>query len=434
MAEAGLLYKNQVFLLAQTFFILDNREELLLNAHKYDFDILFFDQMTDFVDAVSRADEHALFLIDLDVLYNMQADMQQQKRQTMFLSDLLQRLPAGHEYIYLQTNRQGERFVLQQRLVDSKCLAYAEKPITNENLVDKLFNIFARKQSGSSNTILYLDDQQALDTALLASHDIQVIQHTDATTLHLRVKALQPDIVLISEAKYLQTEAVARILKKNIEFDSGREIFLLQESNQSRVARQALDGGFDQILSRTEPDILTRQLVHRIQKIRTAKDLISRDRATGLLNKVGLQKRAQDWIQKAQQQGKPLAYGVIDIDKFKTINDTWGHYFGDIVIKRLSLVLSAYIGENDLLSRFGGEEFVMVFWDCDAQTGKQRMDMMREAFGRVVFQVTPEETRQFSFSGGLATFPECKSENELFLRADEQLYQAKQNGRNQICG
>jgi diguanylate cyclase (GGDEF)-like protein len=174
--------------------------------------------------------------------------------------------------------------------------------------------------------------------------------------------------------------------------------------------------------------------VHRIQKIRTAKDLISRDRATGLLNKVGLQKRAQDWIQKAQQQGKPLAYGVIDIDKFKTINDTWGHYFGDIVIKRLSLVLSAYIGENDLLSRFGGEEFVMVFWDCDAQTGKQRMDMMREAFGRVVFQVTPEETRQFSFSGGLATFPECKSENELFLRADEQLYQAKQNGRNQICG
>lgn len=434
MAEVSLLFKNKVYLLAQIFFIADNREELLLNAHKYDFDILFFHQMSDFVTAVSHAEDNALFLIDLDVLYNMQADMLQQKRQTMFLSDLLQRLPAGREYIYLQTNRQGERFALQQRLVDSQCLAYAEKPISNANLVEKLFNIFARQQTGSSNTILCLDDQPPLDHAMLAAQDIQLVQHTDAATFHLRVKALQPDIVLISEAKYQQTEAVARILKKNIEFDNGREIFLIQETSQPHIARRALDSGFDQILNRSEPDILSRQLIQRIQKIRTAKDLISRDRATGLLNKVGLQKRAQDWIQKAQQQGKPLAYGVIDIDKFKTINDTWGHYFGDIVIKRLSLVLSAYIGESDLLSRFGGEEFVMVFWDCDAQTGKQRMDMMREAFGRVVFQVTPEETRQFSFSGGLATFPECKSENELFLRADEQLYQAKQNGRNQICG
>src|ERR1017187_9640915 len=76
MVDEGLLFKNQVMLLSQTFFIKDNQAELLLCAHKYDFDILFFDQMSDFVMAVQAADDDSLFVIDLDVLYNMQDDMQ----------------------------------------------------------------------------------------------------------------------------------------------------------------------------------------------------------------------------------------------------------------------------------------------------------------------------------------------------------------------
>ena len=138
-------------------------------------------------------------------------------------------------------------------------------------------------------------------------------------------------------------------------------------------------------------------------------------------------------IRRAARLDKPLAYGIIDIDKFKTINDTWGHYFGDIVIKRLSLILSAQLGEFDLLSRFGGEEFVAVFWDCDLEQGKQKLDAMRESFGKIAFEVTADEIKHFSFSGGVADFPSFKTENDLFLHADAMLYQAKQGGRNQIC-
>ncbi|MBC3920006.1 GGDEF domain-containing protein [Undibacterium sp. CY18W] len=433
MAEAGLLYKNQVMLLTQTFFIKDNRNELLLGAHKYDFDILFFDQMSDFVMAVQSSESNNLFVIDLDVLYNMQDDMQHNRRQTMFLSDLLQRLPADKNYIYLQTVRQGERFLLQQKLVDSNCQAYAEKPITNDVLVDKLFNIFAQNKRGESNTVVYLGDKPMLDVDLLAANQIELLHYQDGRSLHVRVKEVQPDVVLIEEAQYLQTEALVRVLKKNIEFDPGREIILLQNSLNPALARRALDSGFDEILTPNDADVLTRQLLNRINKIRASKDLISRDRATGLLNKVGLQKKAQEWIRRATREDKPLAYGIIDIDKFKTINDTWGHYFGDIVIKRLSLVLSAQLGERDLLSRFGGEEFVVVFWDSTLEQGKQKLDAMREAFGKIAFEVKLREHKNFSFSGGVADFPACKTENEMFLRADAMLYLAKQGGRNQVC-
>ena len=433
MLDDASLFKSQVLLLSQTFFIKDNQDELLLCAHKYDFDILFFDQMADFVMAVQVDDGESLLVIDLDVLYNMQDDMQHSRKQTMFLSDLLQRLPADRSYVYLQSARQSERFLLQQKLVESNCLAYAEKPIPNDVLVDKLFTLFGRHKRGETNTVVYLGEGAAFDFEQFGEHAIELVEHRDLHNLHLRVRELQPDIVVIEEEHYVRTEAIVRVLQKNIEADPSREIIMLQRKVDADLTRRALDSGFDDVRLAIDTTLMTRQLVNRIDKIRVNKDLISRDRATGLLNKVGLQKRAQDLIRRAAREEKPLAYGIVDIDKFKTINDTWGHYFGDIVIKRLSLVLSGQLGPKDLLSRFGGEEFVLVFWDCGAEEGQKRLDAMRQAFCAVVFEVKPGDKRQFSFSGGIASYPEQKTENELFVHADEMLYQAKEGGRNRIC-
>jgi two-component system, cell cycle response regulator len=432
MASEAPLYKNQVMLLSQSFFIKDNQAELQLHAHKYDFDFRFFNEVWEFVEAVACDGGHSLFVIDLDALHNMQSDMAD-SRKTLMLSELLQRLPGDQSYVYLQSARQGGRFLLQQRLVDSNCLAYAEKPIANDVLVDKLFNLFVQRKRGDLVRLMYLGEPVGLDDGALMHRRIEVIHHADAQTLHLRVKELQPDMVLITEAEYVRTEAIVRVLKKNIEADPVREIMLLQRQPDAAVTARALATGFDDILLLTDPGVLAAQLVNRANKIRINKDLIGKDRATGLLNKIGLQKKAQDLIRRAARENRPLAFGVVDIDKFKTINDTWGHYFGDIVIKRLALTLAPYIGEDDLLSRFGGEEFVLVFWDCTLEQGWQKMDAMRQAFGAIPFEVKPGDARHFSFSGGVAAYPDYKTENELFLRADAMLYEAKQGGRNRIC-
>ncbi|CAN7587284.1 diguanylate cyclase [Massilia sp. LjRoot122] len=432
MTHAMPLYRNHVLLLSQSFFIKDNRAELLLHAHKYDFDILFFDEVSAFVEAVARDQGDNLYVIDLDALHNMQADMPDGRR-TLMLGELLQRLPSDHSYVYLQSARQGSRFLLQQRLVDSNCLAYAEKPIANDVFVDKLFKLFVQKKRGDLVRMVVLGEVAGLDDAALLVRGIEVIRHADAQTLHLRVKELQPDLVLVSDGEYARTEAIVRVLQKNIEADPVREIMLLQCRPDAALTRRALADGFDTVLASCEPGLLEAQLVNRANKIRINKDLIGKDRATGLLNKVGLQKKAQDLIRRAAQEGCPLAFGIIDIDKFKTINDTWGHHFGDIVIKRLSLSLAAQLAECDLLSRFGGEEFVVVFWDCTLEQGRRRLDAMRQAFCAIPFEVGPGDLRHFSFSGGVAAYPDYRSENELFLRADAMLYVAKQGGRNQIC-
>jgi len=433
MTQAVALYRNHVLMLSQSFFIKDNRSELLLHAHKYDFDIRFFDDVSRFVEAVAGDGGDNLYVIDLDALHNMQADMPDGGRRTLMLGELLQRLPANHSYVYLQSARQGSRFLLQQRLVDSNCLAYAEKPIANDVFVDKLFNLFVQKKRGDLVRMVVLGAVAGLDDAALLQHRLEVIRHAEAQTLHLRVQELQPDLVLITDAEYGRTDAIARVLQKNIEADPVREIALLQCRPDPALTRRALADGFDSVLANCEPELLQASLVSRANKIRINKDLIGKDRATGLLNKVGLQKKAQALIRRAAQEQRQLAFGVIDIDKFKTINDTWGHYFGDIVIKRLSLTLAPQLAESDLLSRFGGEEFVVVFWDCGLEEGRRRLDALRQAFCAIPFEVAPGDVRHFSFSGGVAAYPDYRSKNELFLRADAMLYAAKQGGRNRIC-
>ena len=424
------LYRQNVLYLSQNFFIKDNRAELLLHAHKYDFDIRFFSELAQYVAAVEADHGNSLFVIDLDALHNMQADLQD-ARKTLMLGELLARLPADRSYVYLQSSRQGSRFLLQQRLVDSNCLAYAEKPIANDVLVDKLFNLFVQNKRGDAVTLVTLGQPGSLDEAALQAQRIDVIHHADPSTLHLRVKEVQPDLVVIPDSDYLRVDALARVLQKNIEADPVREVVLLQRRPDDALARRALGDGFDAILPDTGSGMLEAQLINRAAKIRVNKDLIGKDRATGLLNKIGLKRKTQDLIRQATLENKPLAFGVIDIDKFKTINDTWGHHFGDIVIKRLCL--APQMGERDLLSRFGGEEFVVVFWDCTLAQAWPRLDALRAAFGAIAFQVAPGDERRFSFSGGLAAFPAQRSENDLFLKADAMLYTAKEGGRNRIC-
>lgn len=431
MRTEAPLYRHQVLFLSQSFFIKDNRAELLLHAHKYDFDIRFFSEAAEFTAAVAADRGASLFVIDLDALHNMQADLHD-SRKTLMLGELLERLPREHAYVYLQSSRQGSRFLLQQRLVDSNCLAYAEKPIANDVLVDKLFNLFVRTGHGDPVSLVYLGAPDGLDATALLTQRVEVVHHLDPTTLHLRVKELQPDMVVILDDEYRRLDALARVMKKNIEADPVREIVLLQRRPDDALARRALGDGFDTVLQATA-GLVEAQLSNRAARIRVSKDLIGKDRATGLLNKVGLQRKTQDLIRQATLEDKPLAFGVIDIDKFKTINDTWGHHFGDIVIKRLCLCLAPQMGERDLLARFGGEEFVVVFWDCTLDAAWRRLDALRQSFGAVAFQVAPGEARHFSFSGGLSAFPEHRSENALFLRADTMLYTAKETGRNRIC-
>jgi diguanylate cyclase (GGDEF)-like protein len=129
-------------------------------------------------------------------------------------------------------------------------------------------------------------------------------------------------------------------------------------------------------------------------------------------------------IQRTLTDKRPLSVMILDIDEFKRINDSHGHLFGDRVIRETAETISAHVRSNDILGRYGGDEFVVVMPGADAATAAHVAERVRAGVAKNGFMTT--------VSVGVATFDGTSQEKpaELLHRADMHLYQAKRDGRN----
>jgi diguanylate cyclase (GGDEF)-like protein len=157
----------------------------------------------------------------------------------------------------------------------------------------------------------------------------------------------------------------------------------------------------------------------------------TRDPLTGLFNRRALFRQAQAELARTDRHGRPLAVALIDLDRFKRINDRYGHPVGDEVLAHLSEILQAEIREEDLLGRYGGEEFMVVLPDTGADGARQLADRIRT---RVA--ASPADTASgeipLTASVGLAEWKRGESLEDLMNRADGALYRAKEEGRDRV--
>lgn len=146
------------------------------------------------------------------------------------------------------------------------------------------------------------------------------------------------------------------------------------------------------------------------------------DNLTKILNRNGLLKRLSE-------RNNKYILVIMDIDKFKIINDTYGHDIGDIVLKDLSTFISSNIRSTDIIARWGGEEFILILDTTDLYQAQNISDKLRIGIENFKFQIVGKVT----ISMGISEFKnEVETFNEVFKRADKALYQAKKTGRNKV--
>ncbi len=178
---------------------------------------------------------------------------------------------------------------------------------------------------------------------------------------------------------------------------------------------------------------LRAQLAHNEALQRTLQEQANRDGLTGLHNRRFLNDTLGREIEQARREGAPLAVAIIDIDRFKTVNDTRGHSAGDSVIKALANLLQAHTRRGDVACRYGGEEFVLSMPGAALETGLQRLNALCAQFGATSIDVACGGAIQTSFSAGVACFPRHGDDAQTLLTAaDRALYAAKEAGRNRV--
>ena len=160
--------------------------------------------------------------------------------------------------------------------------------------------------------------------------------------------------------------------------------------------------------------------------------MASTDPLTGLLNRRRFLEQAESEFLRSQRYRHELAAVMLDIDHFKAINDTHGHFVGDQVLIALSRAAENLLRDIDILCRWGGEEFVILMPETPLAGAAILAERLRELLARLAVD-TDAGTLRFTISAGVAARGECDAGlTDILQRADTALYAAKEHGRNRI--
>lgn len=310
------------------------------------------------------------------------------------------------------------------------------KPLEVPKLVDQIERIAESKEIAAYR-VLIVDDDETLSAhyrlvLMSAGMDVEILNQPEK--IIERASAFHPELILMDmNMPDYSGQELAMVLRQHEKWVGLPIIYLSAESDIDEQIK-AMGKGADDFLTKPISDTrLIAAVTVRAARARQMSDLISRDGLTGLIKHSRIKEILEIELARAKRNGSALSTVMVDIDHFKKVNDTYGHPTGDRVIRAIAHLIKQRLRKSDIVGRYGGEEFVVVLPECDANTAHEILNDIRERFASLVFHHEKTEFR-CTMSAGVACllhYPQANSA-ELLAKADEALYTAKQSGRNQV--
>jgi len=258
---------------------------------------------------------------------------------------------------------------------------------------------------------------------VMAHFEAYINQRNERYLIEYRCRCQDGSYVWIEDSGHIiarnEDGSVARMLGAHRNIDAGKRLVAqLEQRNQSLEA---------QVAERTrELSWVNQQLQRQLDENR---ELAERDALTRIANRYRLEKALQQECRRAQRFREPLAVIAMDVDDFKPINDRFGHAQGDAALVHVVECLRPCLRDQDLLARWGGDEFVMVLPQTTLVEALEVAARLRQA----MVQVEQVGECRLTLSYGVVQWQEGEDQHDLLGRADKALYRAKGAGKNSIC-
>jgi two-component system cell cycle response regulator len=302
------------------------------------------------------------------------------------------------------------------------------------------------KITAAGGSILVVDTDQRhaerIKSYLTPEHDVDILtQPADAV---FQVTGAQYELALVAMAltDFDPLRVCSQI--RTLEHTRNLPIILVADEGDKPKVVRALDLGVNDFITRpVERNELAARVRTQIRRQRYALELRQSvhntmalavtDDMTGLYNRRYFDRHLGVMLGKAQSQDRDMALMILDIDHFKSVNDTWGHDIGDAVLREFAARLKRNIRGVDLACRFGGEEFVVLMPDTDFRQAELVAERVRQSIADRVFEIGAGRPLSVTVSAGV-TLNESKADTpeSLIKRADVALYRAKREGRNRV--
>ena len=312
--------------------------------------------------------------------------------------------------------------------------AYFIKPVNATDLCTALTGLTSLVKQEPYRVMIVDDDPQLAEYHALILQEAGMMTRTvnDPLQALSPLFEFQPDLILMD--MYMpgcNGMELARAIRQIGACFSIPIVFLSSETDADMQFHAMCMGGDEFLTKPIQPHHLVTSVAVRAERMKMIRSLMVRDGMTGLFNHTTTKEYLGTALAHAQRNLDELCLAMIDVDRFKMVNDTHGHQSGDRVLITLARLLRQRLRSSDIVGRYGGEEFAVILPDCNLDQAVSVMEQLRESFGNIDFQ-TGDTTFSATFSCGVAPLSRFSNAVSLCKAADEALYAAKNGGRNRV--
>ena len=325
-------------------------------------------------------------------------------------------------------------FEMRLAAVRAGVVDFIVKPTSILGVVEKI-NRVLNLQKTRDYRIVFIDDHKLMGEfyqTLLEDAQCEVYFMDSVEQMFSCLDDIHPDLFLLDmNMPGVSGLDAAKMIRQQKQFDFTPIVFLTgDEQLETKLA--ALQGGAEDVISKsTPPALVIDLLLTRLKRSLGVREFVSKDSLTGLLNHGQIMEAAMNSFRLAHRQKSNASIAMLDLDHFKSVNDTYVHAAGDKVLSGLGQLLSRSLRTTDYIGRYGGEEFMIVLVGASPEESIEKLNSIKDAFSAIDFEFKDTVFRA-TFSVGLADLAENDSLPHAINQADQALYASKVGGRNKI--